>query len=50
MNKKELRKEVLAYRDALSVKDKEEKSKQIIDKILQLDDFKKHRKCCCMHP
>ena len=44
VNKKELRKEVLALRDALSQKERCEKSEKIIAQVLELDEFRKTNK------
>ena len=44
MNKKELRKEILARRDGLSQKERAEKSAQIVTKVLELEGLKRANK------
>lgn len=44
VNKKELRKEVLALRDALLPKERHEKSEQIVAQVLELDEYRKANK------
>lgn len=44
MNKKELRKEILAHRDGLSQKERHEKSVQIVTNVLKLEGFRKVNK------
>jgi len=49
-DKKELRKNVLAYRDALSEQERCEKSIQIVEKVYDLDSFKKSNKLLLYQP
>ena len=44
MNKKELRKEILAHRDGLSQKERHEKSVQIVTSVLELEELKNANK------
>ena len=50
MKKKELRKEILARRNALSVQEREEKSIQIAHKVIHLEEFKKSNKILLYAP
>jgi len=44
IGKRELRKEVLTYRDALSWEERQEKSQQITERVLEMGGFKKANK------
>lgn len=50
MNKKELRKEILALRNALLHQERCEKSNQIVEKVYDLDSFKKSNKLLLYQP
>ncbi len=50
MNKKELRKEILALRNALLHQERCEKSNQIVEKVYDLDLFKKSNKLLLYQP
>lgn len=49
-NKKELRKEILARRNALSLQEREEKSTQIASKVIALAEFQKSNKVLLYAP
>lgn len=50
MNKKELRKEILARRNALSPEERQEKSAQIASKVIALEEFRKSNKILLYAP
>lgn len=50
MNKKELRKEILARRNALSPQERQEKSAQIASKVIALEEFQKSNKILLYAP
>ena len=49
-NKKELRKEILARRNTLSLQEREEKSTQIANKVIALAEFQKSNKILLYAP